>query len=152
MEPTWLVVGIGNRLQGADGFGPAVVDRLRRTPDLAGTIDVVDAGTDLLAQLDRFAAYDRVVLVDAVLADGEPRVAIVDEAAFSRWDDRSPSCHAVSPVVAVRLFRCLHPAVRNQISLVALTVDAIRFERSLGSDVVDAGAEAVIRLIGTLQG
>jgi hypothetical protein len=77
----WLVLGLGNPLAGADGFGPAVIARLRRAawPDGA---DFVDAHTDLLAHLHRFEHFDRVVLVDTVL-DDRGGVAVIDEAEFS---------------------------------------------------------------------
>ena len=117
---TWLVVALGNPQQGADGFGPAVADRLRRTRGLPDGVDLVDAHTDLLAHLERFAQYDRVVLVDAVLGGERGQVAVVDEETFAPWDERSPGSHSVSPLVAVKLFRQLHPASRTRILLVAL--------------------------------
>ena len=142
----WLVAALGNPQQGADGFGPAVADRLRRTRALPDTVDLVDAHTDLLAHLDRFADYDRVVLVDAVLDSGRAGVAVFDEDALARWDERAPGCHSLSPLVAVKLFRQLYPASRTRIQLVALCVDAIRLGAGVAADSIDAGAQAVIGL------
>ena len=142
----WLVAALGNPQQGADGFGPAVADRLRRTRGLPDTVDLVDANTDLLAHLDRFAEYDRVVLVDAVLDSGSEGVAVFDEETLACWDERAPGCHSVSPLVAVKLFRQLYPDSRTRIVLVALCVDEVRLGAGVPAESVDAGARAVIRL------
>lgn len=143
----WLVAALGNPQQGADGFGSAVADRLQREGDLPDGVDLVDAHTDLLAHLDRFADYDRVVLVDAVLSDGSGGVAVFDEAAFARWDADAPDCHSISPLVAVKLFRQLYPASRTRIALVALCVDEVRLGAGASEDRVEAGAQAVKRLL-----
>lgn len=149
MRRTSLVVGIGNPLQGTDGFGPAVIDRLRRTRDLGDSIELVDACTDLLAHLDRFAAHECVVLVDAIVGAEGRGVALFDEETFSQWDERSPSCHALSPLLAVKLFRRLHPTSLTRIVLVGLSVDALGFGHSLAPEDVEAGVQAVIQLIET---
>jgi hydrogenase maturation protease len=145
MEPKLLVLGIGNPLQGADGFGPAVIERLRTLAPGDG-VRLVDAGTDLLGEIDRFAAYDHIVLVDAIVG-ADPGVQIVEEQTFSGWDDRSPSCHTLSPLLALKLFRQLYPTAQTTIALVALGVDSARFGQTLAAGDVDAGAEAVLMLI-----
>lgn len=149
---TWLVIALGNPQQGADGFGPAVADRLRRTRGLPDGVDLVDARTDLLAHFERFAQYDRVVLVDAVLGGERGQVAVLDEETFARWDERSPGSHSVSPLVAVKLFRQLYPASRTRIQLVALWVDEVRLGVGVPEDAVEAGALAVARLIAQPPG
>lgn len=152
-----LVLGLGNRLSGADAFGPAVVDRLRDESPLPG-VAIVDAGTDLIGWIARFAEYDRVVLVDAVAVDDPadapralPCVATVSEPTFSGWDTRSPGAHEISPLVAVRLFRALQgggslsgPAIH----LVALFVTELDFARFPGVAEIAAGAAAVRQLAG----
>ena len=145
--PTWLVLALGNPQQGADGFGPAVADRLRRAGGPPDGVEIVDAHTDLLAHLDRFAQYDRVVLVDAVLGGARGEVTVVDEETLATWDERSPGSHSVSPLVAVKLFRQLYPASRTRIVLVALWVDELRFGDGLPDEAVEAGARAVTSLI-----
>ncbi len=51
-RPRRLVLGLGNPLLGEDGFGSAVIELLRRRPDRPAAVDLVDAHTDLLAQLE----------------------------------------------------------------------------------------------------
>ena len=122
-----LVVGLGNPLAGDDGFGPAVVQRLRDGV-ARDAVDVVDAGTDLLAHIESFAAYDEVILVDAVLDRARAgEVAIVEQEALLEFPDVAAGCHDLSPLVAVKIFRALHPEAVTRFALVALFTGDVRF-------------------------
>jgi hydrogenase maturation protease len=134
----WLVLGLGNPLAGADGFGPAVIERVRDAGAPDG-VELIDAHTDLLAHLHRFAEADEVMLVDAVL-DERGGVALVDEEEFSRWDDTSRGAHQVSPLAAVKLFRRLHPAAAARIRLVAHFVREEDFGRKPDRAAIRAAA------------
>jgi hydrogenase maturation protease len=140
----WLVLGLGNALAGADGFGPAVIARLRRTPGLDG-VALVDAHTDLLAHLDRFDAADDVLLIDTVL-DDRGGVALVDEDEFSAWDHTSRGAHQVSPLAAVKLFRRLHPGAATRIRLVAQFVREQDFSLPPDDDAVTTAADLIRRV------
>ena len=100
-----LVVAVGNPQMGDDGFGLAVLERLRAEgvpPDVV----LVDAGTDLLALLDDLAGYARVVVVDAVLSAGPAgRVACHEEVDLRAFTHDAPTGHQVSPLLAIELFR-----------------------------------------------
>jgi hydrogenase maturation protease len=146
---SWLVLGLGNPLADADGFGPAVIDALRASPDLRGRVELDDVHSDLLNHIDRFAGRDRVLLVDAVLSATDSGVAVFEEEAFSAWDHHSTGAHAISALAAVKLFRRLyHPAGappfdRPHITLVAYLVHELDFSKPLTPEVIAAGAEAV---------
>jgi len=143
-----LVLGLGNPLLGDDGFGSAVIELLRRRPELSAAVDLVDAHTDLLAQVETLGSYDEVVLVDVVIGAGHPGVVeVVDEETFMRWPETSPSCHQISPLLAVKLFRALQPQAATRITLVALHADAVRAAPGVATSVVAAGGEAVVHLI-----
>ena len=116
-----LLIGLGNPLAGDDGFGPAVVSRLVQQ-GLGPDVEVVPQCIDLLGQIDTFAAYQAVVLVDAVLGGGAPpgTVATVQESTHLRWEARSTSAHRLAPGEALRVFRALAPEATTRISLVAL--------------------------------
>ena len=147
-RPRRLVLGLGNPLLGDDGFGSAVIELLRRRPDLPAAVDLVDAHTDLLAQVETLGSYDEVVLVDVVIGGGHPGVVeVVDEETFMRWPETSPSCHQISPLLAVKLFRALQPQTATRITLVALHADAVRAAPGVATSVVAAGSEAVVHLI-----
>jgi len=147
MEPASLVIGLGNPLQGPDGFGPAVIDRLRRV-SLSERTTLLDAGTDLIGHLDRLAGFDRAILVDAVAGGaGTGAVSIVDEAAISQWSVASPDSHAVSAVLALGLFRRLYPAARTTIVLVGLDAPYLDVGGGLADGTIQEGVAAVLRLL-----
>ncbi|MCX6546154.1 MAG: hydrogenase maturation protease [Acidobacteria bacterium] len=165
-RPRRLVLGLGNPLVGEDGFGGAVVEWLRRRSDLPADVDLVDAHTDLLAQVETLASYDEVVLVDVVVpapgaktpgearraasgeGDGRPgTVTVIDEGTFARWPENSPSCHQISPLLGVNLFRILYPEAATRIRLVALHADSLRIGPGVADSLVAAGGEAVVRLL-----
>ena len=142
-----LVLGLGNSLSGADAFGPAVVESLRGAADLPSSVRLIDAHTDLLAYIDQFAQYDRVILVDAVISPSEGGVATCDERAFSGWDDSSPGAHELSPLMAVKLFRRLGPSQGPEITLVAHLILEDDFRRPPTNSEIAAGVAAVRALI-----
>ena len=145
-----LVIALGNPLQGDDGFGAAVLGRLSRDPDVLGCADLVDAHTDLLSLVAELAAYERVVLVDAVLTeDGAGDVAVLSESAIASHAGASLSAHQMSPGEVVRLFRVLHPQARTEIRVVGLRVREIRHgtEPCRPAALVD-GEDAVRELVG----
>jgi hydrogenase maturation protease len=146
---TRLVVGLGNPLAGSDGFGVAVLARLAARGGLPPHVSLLDAGTDLLGHLDDFLAYDEVVLVDVVL--GMPsggHVVLVDEETFNTWPESAASCHHMSPLVAVKLFRTLHPEAATRIRLIGYAVDEVALGGVVQDAAVEAGAAAVGRLVG----
>jgi Ni,Fe-hydrogenase maturation factor len=180
-RPKRLVLGLGNRLVGDDGFGSAVIEMLRARPGLPANVELVDAHTDVLAHVETLGSYDDVVLVDVVIdgsgspksthegdpgspkpngegGSGSPKpngegggspgdVAVVNEETFMRWPETSPSCHQISPLVAVKLFRALQPQATTRITLVALHADVLRVGPGVAASAVVAGAEAVVRLV-----
>jgi hydrogenase maturation protease len=68
-EPV-LVIGVGNAYRGDDAAGLAVAGYLRALAP-AG-IDVVEHAGDPVSLMDAWGGYDRVYLVDAVVAGGVP--------------------------------------------------------------------------------
>ena len=144
-----LVVGLGNPLMGDDGFGAAVLERLRQGSGLDPAADMLNAHTDLLGRLDRFAHYDQVVLVDT-LVDGERcgEVVVRGEDSFDALSHDSPGSHQISPLMAVGLFRRLYPEAHTRITLVALRTDKITLSQgAIEEAAVDAGAQQVRRLV-----
>ena len=126
-----LLVGLGNLLSGDDCFGIQVIGQLQKDrPKYMAGVSVVEAHTDLLNHIEDFSEYDCVVLVDAVLDPekklGEPgAVVTLDEEALQSFSEESHSVHQMSPLLAVKLFRTLHPEAQTQIFLIGLLVDQI---------------------------
>lgn len=153
-----LVIGLGNRLSGDDAFGPLVIDLLRQSGlERAPSADLLDAGTDLLGQIDRLASYELVILVDAVLDPrrgiGPPgKIVTLEEERFVAWPETSPSVHEISPLLALKLFRNLHPQAKTKVVLAALCVNEVRMGRTsatclLSRRLAPEAAEEVRRLL-----
>lgn len=66
-----LVLGVGNILRGDDGVGVHAIRELRERC-LPPDVEIVDGGTVGFELLPWFAGRERVVLVDAIRAEGEP--------------------------------------------------------------------------------
>jgi hydrogenase maturation protease len=146
-----LIVALGNPLVGQDGFGASVLQALVHDDEVPTLADLVDAHTDLLGQIDRFRDYPLVVLIDAVLgASPVGAVSLFEEADLARWPDASPGVHQISPLLAVRLFRTLHPKAETTcVVLVGLGVDRVeRGAEGVEPRAVSAAVHMVRRLVG----
>ena len=142
---------MGNPLTVEDSFGLRVLQKIRLAADQPN-IDLLDAHTDLLGYIDRFASYPLVVIVDALLdpngilcSPGE--VSTLEEVALLSLPDDSPSIHQISPVVALKLFRKLHPEATTRIFLVAYCTRAVGYSGILDEAVVAQAASQVLRLV-----
>jgi hydrogenase maturation protease len=145
-----LLVALGNPLIGDDGFGPRVLERLQEAPaSLPAGVTLVDAGTDLLNQIESFALYDRVVLVDSILDPegklGPPgRVALLDEERFLAFSGTSQSAHQLSPLTGIKLFRVLYPEEKTRIDLLGLFVDQVSHSpRYLNEDRIQEAVQVL---------
>lgn len=69
-----VILGVGNRLFGDDGFGPSTVQLIIRSTDLPSDVSVLDVGTAVMP-----------VLFDILLSDPGPRrLIILDTADFGK--------------------------------------------------------------------
>lgn len=68
--PRLLIAGLGNIFLGDDGFGPAVIEKLRLLPAFAG-VRLVDFGVRARELAQALQECDAAILVDAT-ARGEP--------------------------------------------------------------------------------
>lgn len=68
--PRVLIAGLGNIFLGDDGFGPAVVDRLRRRPG-SPAVRIVDFGVRARELVYALQECDAAILIDATTR-GEP--------------------------------------------------------------------------------
>jgi len=151
-----LLVALGNLLSGDDGFGIRVLEHVRYAgTELLPGVSLVNAGTDLLNQIESFSEYDKVVLLDAILdPDGKlgapGRVAVLEEQSFLSWSETSEGVHQLSPLLGIKLFRTLNPAAKTRICLVGLFVDRISSSPLYMTDErVEEAAAAVLRVLET---
>jgi coenzyme F420 hydrogenase subunit delta len=76
-EKSVLIFGCGNILWGDDGFGPAVIERLKEHYPLPDNVMVMDVGTSI-----------RDILFDLVLSDKKPQKIFIVDAV--EYPDRQP--------------------------------------------------------------
>lgn len=147
-----LVVALGNPLTVEDSFGPRVLERIRAAPGLP-EVDLLDAHTDLLGHIDRFASYPLVIIVDALLDPAgkvapEGEVVTLEEATVLLLPDAAPpSIHQISAVMALKLFRQLHADTPTRIVLVVYCTHQVSFSGSLNEEIIEQAANKVLRLI-----
>ncbi len=118
-----LVVGVGNVLQGDDGFGVEVAQRLARRTDLPPGVTVLEVGIGGMSMVQElFAGYDALIVVDAVDRGGEPGTTYLLEAevpdltdmALEQQQDLMADIHLATPsraFVLARGLRVLPPLV-----------------------------------------
>jgi hydrogenase maturation protease len=88
------IIGLGNVLLGDDGFGPFVVEVLRRSYILPAEVELLDLGTPGLGLISYLCGSEAVVIVDTVAGVGIPGNVRVYEGADL---ERLPSHPRVSP-------------------------------------------------------
>jgi hydrogenase maturation protease len=66
-----VVLGVGNRLMGDDGFGPRVIEALEKR-DIPSNVEVMDAGVGGMAILSWIEGADKVVIIDSVQTGNVP--------------------------------------------------------------------------------
>ena len=71
MEKKILIAGVGNKLMGDDGFGPAVIERLSSL-QLPENVEARDFGTSGLTLAIELGRYDSVIFLDAVKRGCKP--------------------------------------------------------------------------------
>jgi hydrogenase maturation protease len=137
-EPLVLVIGIGNRDRGDDGFGPAVAHRLLgRVPS---TVRILERSGDALAMIEDWNGIHRAIVIDAMAPISAPgrmhRVDLTDSPLPIGF--APPSTHAFGVAETVELARSLG---RLPQCLVAYLVEGEQFGR--GAPLSSAVAEAV---------
>lgn len=76
-----LVAGVGNVLQGDDGFGVKVAQQLAERTDLPPGVNVIEVGIGGMSLVQElFAGYSALVVVDAVDRGGTPGTTYLLEA------------------------------------------------------------------------
>jgi hydrogenase maturation protease len=93
-----LVAGIGNLFLGDDGFGPEVVRRLAGHDSLPDGVRVADYGIrGMHLAYDLLDAYDTLVLVDAMPAEGTPGEVVVLEVTAADLAGGEFDAHGMHP-------------------------------------------------------
>ena len=109
MKPV-LVLALGNPLVGDDDVGAHVLAAIADDPAVADVADLEHGGTDLFRAAERIVGRRALVLVDAALGTGAPRVALRRHPPPVAGDTRRHA-HDLDPVAALELLRRHDPRI-----------------------------------------
>lgn len=127
-----LIVGVGNTVMRDDGLGVRALDELKRR-ELPDYVDTVEAGTALLDALPDLKKYDKMVLIDAVAADGHS-VSVLRNPAASQLPQMPLSLHEMGIEEALRL-RLLVDGKLPEIVIIGLKPKRIEIGTELSDEV-----------------
>jgi hydrogenase maturation protease len=65
-----VVLGVGNRLMGDDGFGPRIIEALEKR-EMPSNVELIDAGVGGMAILSWIENTDKVIIIDSVQTNNE---------------------------------------------------------------------------------
>jgi hydrogenase maturation protease len=159
-RPT-LVVGLGNPILGDDGVGwrivEALADRLAEEEGARRGVDDVEldrVAVGGLSLMERLVGYDRVILVDAVLASGHLGTLTVGSLADTtcRSAGHLDSAHDAPLTEALSVGRALGAHLPDDITVVGVAVRRVDvFDERLSPPVAAAVGPAVDAVLSVLS-
>lgn len=140
-----LVIGVGNLLRCDDGVGIHVVDRLNEVASYIDTLDVALGGVEIL---EAMKGRDRVFIVDAIQAGGEP--GTIYRVNLSRGEEppRITHSHGVDLLTTLKLGDSLFPGqMPREIVLLAVEAEDITTLSESCTSKVQAAIEKAVEII-----
>lgn len=143
-----LVIGVGNPDRGDDGFGPAVVDELRKRGLHAETAVVTSAARLLDVWEDR----DHVVLIDAARSGGAPGTLDVIDASDAKVSatDTTAGTHGLGVAQAIAVARATGQLPRR-VTVVTVEAESFTIGHGLTAAVARSIAPTVDRVVQLLS-
>ncbi len=143
-----LLIGVGNPFLGDDGVGVYVVQRVEETVGSIPDLDVRTASTSGIHLLEEILGYDRVILVDGIITDGQVGVIhrlrpedLVNTSHFSSPHDLN---FASAYEMGIRLSPDIMP---KNMEIYGIEIQrSTEFSQKL-SPVVKKAAESVVKMI-----
>lgn len=145
-----LVLGLGNVLCTDDGLGVAVVHRLLREYRLPEGVTALDGGTLGMALLPLVDSARRVILVDAIVADGGPGTHVRlegEEVPPAVYERLSPHQIGVSDVLSGASWLDRYP---DRVVLLGLVPESIELGLGRTTAVEEQIPELVLRVVEEL--
>lgn len=146
-----LVLGLGNILCSDDGAGIAAVHRLLREYRMPEGVKVLDGGTLGMALLPLVDSARRVILVDAIRADGPPGTHVRiegDEVPPAVYERLSPHQIGVSDVLSGATWLDRYP---DRVVLLGVVPDSIELGLGRTPAVEEQIPELVRRVVAELE-
>ncbi len=136
-----VIIGVGNRVRGDDGAGPAVAGLLRGK-EMPG-VRIVEEERDGLSILEHWREGESVILVDAVVSGAPPgtihRLNLLDDK-LPAWSNRH-STHLIGIADAVGIARALS-RLPSELRFIGIEGSAFGIGERM-TDVVQQAVEGV---------
>jgi hydrogenase maturation protease len=142
-----LVLGIGNKILGDDGIGPAVIQELRRF-SLPQSVFLETANISGIALLDIVTGYDILIIVDAMKSGKSPgEITWVDTDEYS-LRTTIPSQHKMDIFHMLELGKQMGIRVPVSVRTMAIEADDVTsFRETLSPEVAKVIPEAAANLM-----
>jgi hydrogenase maturation protease len=140
-----MIVGVGNRLLGDEGVGLHIIDKLSQIP-IPPYVNIVDCGCDLLNLMAYLNKPERVIIIDAIRAGGEPgEIYSLDFSRLTTTKVEMCSAHQIKTVDALRLIKLIYPSLADcEILVIGVEPKTMK----LGSDLSKEVSESITEVIG----
>ena len=136
------IVGVGNRLLGDEGVGLHIIDKLSQIP-MPPYVSIIDCGCDLLSLMAYINEPERILIIDAVRAGGEPgEIYSYDYSRLTNTRVEMCSAHQVKTMDALRLIKLVCPALADsEIVVIGVEPKAMELSSNLSKEVSESIAE-----------
>jgi hydrogenase maturation protease len=140
-----LVIGVGNLLRCDDGVGIHVVNRLNEVAPYIDTLDVALGSVEILEAMN---GRDRVFIVDAIQAGGEPGTIYRVNLSGGEEPPRVTHSHGVDLLTTLRLGESLFPdQMPKEMILLAVEAEDVTTLSESCTSKVQASVEKVVEMI-----
>ena len=137
-----MIVGVGNRLLGDEGVGLHIIDKLSRIP-IPSYVNIIDCGCDLLNLMAYINKPERIIIIDAIRAGGEPgEIHSFDYSRLTAMKIHLCSAHQVNIVDALRLIKLIYPSLADcEIIIIGVEPKTIELSNDLSKEVSESIVE-----------
>lgn len=129
------IIGIGNKLRGDDGIGPAMIEELRQDNEIDRLADLIDISSDAFSLLDILSANGAKWIIDCAdmaCQPGTVNYINIDRNSMEMMNSMI-SLHSLSFAEVYQLAKILNPAL--ECYLIAVQPASIRFNSKLSKEV-----------------
>ena len=136
------IVGVGNRLLGDEGVGLHIIDKLSQIP-MPSHVNIIDCGCDLLSLIAYINEPERIFIIDAIRAGGEPgEIYSFDYSTLAAMKIQMYSAHQVKTVDALRLIKLVCPALADsEIVVIGIEPKTMKLSSDLSKEVSESISE-----------
>jgi hydrogenase maturation protease len=149
-----LILGLGNTILGDDGVGISVVREIRKTCKERPFVECVEASLGGIALLDLIAGFDKVIVIDAVMADDANPAGFVYDLALGDLGDvvHPHASHALDLQTTVELGKRLGQSMPSAVKIYAIKIEENTvFREGLTPPVEEAVSRLARRVIDEIE-